>query len=129
MKLDLSRFMEFPGILVVIGIILIFIAIIIGIFAVASDKKEKTEEIEEDENEYDVKIVKLVDDAVEKEQQILAEPVNLIKDNIIPTPVDDETVLEETDALEPAEEDFLETREFVILDNEQKNETGDVETL
>lgn len=131
MKLDLSRFLEFPGILVVVGIVLILIAIVIGIFAVANDKKEekKEEEQEIDEDEYNVDVVKLVDNEEVEKQKNESQPVELIKNNVVPTPIDDETVLEDTDSLEPAEEDFLETREFVILDNVEKQDTTDVETL
>ena len=130
-KLDLSRFLEFPGILVVVGIVLILIAIVIGIFAVANDKKEEKNEEEQeiDEDEYNVDVVKLVDNEEVEKQKNESQPVELIKNNVVPTPIDDETVLEDTDSLEPAEEDFLETREFVILDIVEKQDTTDVETL
>lgn len=128
---DIGMFLEFPGILVVVGVLLIVIAIVIGIFAVANDNKKETEEVEEDD--YNVEVVKLVDENLdETPKEVIAEPVNLIKDNVIPVPVDDETVLEETeqdDLIKEDENDFLDTKEFVILDNEEKKDNTDVETL
>lgn len=125
--MKLSMFLEFPGILIVIGVILIIVAIIIGIF---SSKKSVEQEIEEDdiEDEYDVKPMKLVDDEEVKEK-IISE-VDLIKDNVIPTPIDDEIVLEDTtDDIETKEDDdFLDTKEYVVL-NEEEKQQSDVETL
>ena len=125
--MKLSMFLEFPGILIVIGVILIIVAVVIGIF---SSKKSVEKEIEEDdiENEYDVKPMKLVDDKEVKEKIIYE--VDLIKDNVIPTPIDDEIVLEETtDVIDPKEDDdFLDTKEYVVL-NEEEKQQADVETL
>lgn len=125
--MKLSMFLEFPGILIVIGVILIVVAIIIGIF---SSKKSVEQEIEEDdiEDEYDIKPMKLVDDEEVKEK-IISE-VDLIKDNVIPTPIDDEIVLEDTtDDIETKEDDdFLDTKEYVVL-NEEEKQQSDVETL
>ena len=125
--MKLSMFLEFPGILIVIGVILIVVSIIIGIF---SSKKEvvKEENMDNLENEYDVKPMKLVDDEEVKEK-IISE-VDLIKDNVIPTPIDDEIVLEDTtDVIDPKEDDdFLDTKEYVVL-NEEEKQQSDVETL
>ncbi|MDD5979888.1 MAG: hypothetical protein PUC23_02100 [bacterium] len=125
--MKLSMFLEFPGILIVIGLVLITISIIIGIF---SSKKEvvKEENMDNLENEYDVKPMKLVDDEEVKEK-IISE-VDLIKDNVIPTPIDDEIVLEDTtDVIEQKEDDdFLDTKEYVVL-NEEEKQQADVETL
>lgn len=125
--MKLSMFLEFPGILIVIGVILIVVSIIIGIF---SSKKEvvKEENMDNLENEYDVKPMKLVDDEEVKEK-IISE-VDLIKDNVIPAPIDDEIVLEETtDVIDPKEDDdFLDTKEYVVL-NEEEKQQADVETL
>ena len=130
MNLDLSSFLEFPGILVVVGIVLIIIAIIIGIFAT---KKEEIVEEKPQEDDYNVETVKLIDgvDNLEAKEDVIAKPVNLIKDNVIPVPIDDETVLEDTEQeeIKPAEEDFLDTKEFVILDSVEKTDNTDVETL
>lgn len=130
MKFDIGMFLEFPGILVVVGVLLIIIAIVIAIFAT---KKDKVEEDIKEEDEYNVETVKLIDDVenLEEKKEVIAEPVNLIKNNVISTPIDDETVLENVDQEElmPAEEDFLDTKEFVILDSIEKKENTDVETL
>ncbi len=125
--MKLSMFLEFPGILIVIGVILIVVAVVIGVI---SSKKSVEKETKEDdiEDEYDVKPMKLVDDEEVKEK-IISE-VDLIKDNVIPTPIDDETVLEDTtDVVEVKEEDdFLDTKEYVVL-NEEEKQQSDVETL
>lgn len=130
MKFDIGMFLEFPGILVVVGVLLIIIAIVIAVFAT---KKDKVEEDIKEEDEYNVETVKLIDDVenLEEKKEVIAEPVNLIKNNVISTPIDDETVLEnvEQEELMPAEEDFLDTKEFVILDSIEKKENTDVETL
>lgn len=130
MNLDLSSFLEFPGILVVVGIVLIIIAIIIGIFAT---KKEEIVEEKPQEDDYNVETVKLIDgvDNLAAKEDVIAKPVNLIKDNVISVPIDDETVLEDTEQeeIKPAEEDFLDTKEFVILDSVEKTDNTDVETL
>jgi len=129
-KFDIGMFLEFPGILVVVGVLLIIIAIVIAVFAT---KKDKVEEDIKEEDEYNVETVKLIDDVenLEEKKEVIAEPVNLIKNNVISTPIDDETVLEnvEQEELMPAEEDFLDTKEFVILDSIEKKENTDVETL
>jgi len=127
-NLDLSSFLEFPGILVVVGIVLIIIAIVIGVFA--TKKEEKVEDSYQEED-YNVEQIKLIDDVENlDEKQKIAEPLNLIKDNVIPTPIDDTTILEDTEQEEvkPAEEDFLDTKEFIILDNVEKKDS-DVEVL
>ena len=130
MKFDIGMFLEFPGILVVVGIVLIIIAIIIAIFATKKDKD--VQDIKEDD-EYNVETVKLTDDVenLEEKKEVIAEPVNLIRNNVISTPIDDETVLEdvEQEELMPSEEDFLDTKEFVILDSTEKKDNIDVETL
>ena len=130
MNLNIGMFLEFPGILVVVGIVLIIIAIIIAIFATKKDKD--VQDIKEDD-EYNIETVKLTDDVenLEEKKEVIAEPVNLIKNNVISTPIDDETVLEdvEQEELMPSEEDFLDTKEFVILDNVEKKDNVDVETL
>ena len=130
MNLNIGMFLEFPGILVVVGIVLIIIAIIIAIFATKKDKD--VQDIKEDD-EYNVETVKLTDDVenLEEKKEVIAEPVNLIRNNVISTPIDDETVLEdvEQEELMPSEEDFLDTKEFVILDSTEKKDNIDVETL
>jgi len=129
-NLNIGMFLEFPGILVVVGIVLIIIAIVIAIFAT---KKEEIVEENSQEDDYNVETVKLIDDVenLEEKKEVIAEPVNLIKNNVISTPIDDETILEdvEHEELNPAEEDFLDTKEFVILDNVEKTDNTDVETL
>lgn len=131
MNFNIGMFLEFPGILVVVGFVLIIIAIVVGIFSIKKDKTEIEEIVEEDD--YHVEPVKLMDEGetLEPKKEVIAEPVNLIKDNVIPAPIDDETILEEIEEeeLQPIEDDFLDTKEFVILDKVEKKDNHEVETL
>lgn len=130
--MNFSMFFEFPGILIVIGVLLIILSIIIGIFVTTDDNKVETNDYKE-EDDYNVEVVKLVDDEPTKIFNKKEEDsTNLIKENIVPQEVVSEAVVEDVPvdtAVEEKEDNFLDTEEFVILDKKEENDNSDIETL
>lgn len=129
--MDFSKLLEFPGILIIIGIVLIIIAIILGVVAQKKETEDVTTEIASDpeDDEYIMETMNSIDDTNIEKPSIT--DVDLIKNNVLISPIDDEeTILEEPqeEIKKDVDDDFLETKEFVILDD-VKEETNDIEML
>ncbi len=120
--MKISDLFEFPGILIVIGVIFLIIAFVVGLLAYK--KKDKVDfDVKKDESvddDYKVESIKLVDD------EVIEQAKNVIKENETEKVEEAEVV----DQPEAEEEDFLETKEFINLNPDKKDEKQpNVETL
>lgn len=117
--MNFSMFFEFPGILILIGVVLLILAIVIGIIAYKSPnnldlEEEITENLKEQEN---------LDEIPNIENEELSEETKQINENDIK-----EVELEETEPLEEQKQD--EFKEEYVEDNlvveEKKEETENI---
>lgn len=119
--MNLKMFLEFPGILILIGVILLIIAIIIGVIAFKKvDENEMTNVVDRDitNDEQPEEIGTDMEEYENNIEEIKEEELPVIKDNII-----EEATIEEDDKKE--EESIIEednnNEEIIELKDESKD--------
>lgn len=117
--MDFKMFLEFPGVLVIFGVLLIVIAIVIALLSNKKDKKAVVDEKNlEVTNEYKVEPMSLTDNEELEEKVALAkqEPIDLIKDNMV------------VDGTVEAEDDFLDEKKD-LQEKEENVQAPEVEIV
>lgn len=116
--MDIKMFFEFPGILILIGIILLILSIVIGLFAY---RKVDKEELVFSISEEDDKVLDEIDNNKDNEVTIIDEP-NLVESNMFEKE-DEVKELEQTNKLyliEEIKEESIVLEELPKVDKEIK---------